>query len=111
MILHSQRPINPVYTAREGVVGYAEGCFPDLQIGNAYKLILISIVAFSRERVVPTISNSGMMKSTWEVLAPASRNTTTRFPLSIISPSVGQSACLTGTLGGTNARGVIPAHA
>lgn len=55
-----------------------------------------------------TISNSGRIKFTCEVSAPESRKTTTRCPLSMSSPRVGQSDCATGTDGGTYARGVIP---
>jgi hypothetical protein len=39
----------------------------------------------------PTIENSGKMKLTASVSVLESMKTTTRFPLSIISPSVGQS--------------------
>lgn len=42
------------------------------------------------------------------VSAPASMNTTTRFPLSMSEPRVGQSDCLTGGAGGTYAIEDIP---
>lgn len=48
-----------------------------------------------------TIENSGKMKSTAPVLVLESMKTTTRFPLSIMSPRVGQSDCLRGMVGGT----------
>ena len=48
-----------------------------------------------------TIENSGKMKLTAPVSVLESMKTTTRFPLSIISPRVGQSDCLRGMVGGT----------
>lgn len=48
-----------------------------------------------------TIENSGKMKLTASVLVLESMKTTTRFPLLIISPRVGQSNCLRGMVGGT----------
>jgi hypothetical protein len=103
VVLGRERAADAVHLAREGRVCNGEGRLPNL---------VMHMREFRHSGVyeVRTIWNSGMRYGTAPLSAPESMKTTTRFPESIIDPSVGHSLCLTGVpgVGGTKANWSTP---